>query len=285
MRDPAAPIAAVSGTGAARTASVASPHEAKPHVLVVEGLISPPIAYRRMRQRLLARGAAHVDLAPVHMLDWAIAGATGFERLQHRVVAAIDRTWSRAGDRPIVVIGHSGGGLLARLALCDAPYRGRVGGASAKVAGLVTLGSPHDLHLAEGTTRHAGVDLARFLATHEPGAFHAPRTAYLTVASAHVRGPGDEARRGTPLHRARRSFFRAIVGPPHQAGSDGVVSVEHAHLAGARQLTLPDTLHGVVGGPWYGDETAIERWWPLALETWHEGLRARAAVRPTRVSG
>jgi pimeloyl-ACP methyl ester carboxylesterase len=172
-----------------------------------------------------------------------------------------------------MVVGHSGGGLLARLALCDAPYRGRIGGASGRVAALVSLGSPHDLHLVAGAA-HGGVHLARFLATHEPGAFHAPRTGYLTVASDRIRGVG---RPHSMPGRARAAFFETIVGPPSPDGSDGIVSVEHAHLPGARQLTFPDILHGVVGGPWYGDEVAIDRWWPIALSTWRDALQAREA--------
>ncbi|MBX3030709.1 MAG: hypothetical protein KF809_11150 [Chloroflexi bacterium] len=258
-----------------------------PRVLIVEGLISPPIAYRRMAARLRARGAAGVDLAPVHVLDWALAGASGFARLQRRVVRAIERTTARADGRPIMLIGHSGGGILARLALCDAPYRGHIGGASDRVAALVSLGSPHDLHLARGAAQHEGVRLARFLATHEPGACHAPRTGYLTVASDLVRGPGPD--RPVPersmLGRARASFFRTIVGPPATSGSDGIISAGLAHLPGARQLTLPDILHGVVGGPWYGDEAAIDQWWPAALEVWRDAIAARADTPPEEATG
>src|SRR5262245_30190460 len=119
----------------------------QPHVLIVGGLLTPPIGYRGLRRRLLDRGAAGVDVAPVSAIDWARAGISGFGALQQTVARSIGRTRSRA-SLPIMVIGHSGGGLLARLAMSDAPYRGHVGGAAPMVGCLVTLGSPHDLHLA-----------------------------------------------------------------------------------------------------------------------------------------
>ena len=63
-----------------------------PHVLIVGGLLTPPLGYRRVRRRLLDRGAAGVVIAPVSALDWAWAGLTGFGALQRKVARAIGRT-------------------------------------------------------------------------------------------------------------------------------------------------------------------------------------------------
>lgn len=244
----------------------------RPSVLIVGGLLAPPIAYRRLRQRLLARGAANVDIAPVSVIDWAWAGLNGFGALQQKVRRAIERTFHAAGDRPILVVGHSGGGLLARLAMSDAPYRGRVGGAAPMVGCLVTLGSPHALHHAPLRVTHEGVRLAAFLAEHQPGGCHAPRTAYVTVASDAVApcpGVHHGPRRGR-VAWLQHAFFQRITGPTLAPGSDGIVSLALSHLDGAHQLTLHEALHGVVGSPWYGDPVAVDRWWPLAVRAWRE---------------
>ncbi len=50
-------------------------------------------------------------------------------------------------------------------------------------------------------------------------------------------------------------------------------------------MTFDDVRHGVTGGPWYGDEPIINRWWPAALRLWQEALVARSeaaagAIRP-----
>jgi hypothetical protein len=249
----------------------------QPYVLILEGLISPPIAYRRMRQRLLDHGARGVDLAPVHVWDWLRAGVTGFGALQLRTARAIQRAYQRSGGRPIMVVGHSGGGVLARLAMSEAPYRGRATAVAPLVGCLVTLGTPHGLHRSPTRVRHAGVELSGFLARYTPGAWFAPATSYLSVGSDAVRpGPsGAPVPRRHPLDRARRTFFSRIVGPLLPSGSDGVVSLEWAHLEGATQLTYHDVLHGVLGGPWYGDAAVIDRWWPVALDSWRHALEAR----------
>ena len=158
-----------------------------PYVLILEGLISPPIAYRRMRQRLLDHGARGVDLAPVHVWDWLRASVTGFGALQLRAARAIERAYERSGGRPIMVVGHSGGGVLARLAMSEAAYRGRATAVAPLVGCLVTLGTPHGLHRSPTRTRHAGVELSGFLDRHTPGAWFAPATSYLTVGSDAVR--------------------------------------------------------------------------------------------------
>ncbi|MFN8518228.1 MAG: hypothetical protein U0667_02300 [Chloroflexota bacterium] len=243
----------------------------RPWVLIVGGLLAPPVAYRRMRRRLLHRGAAGVDIAPVHALDWGLAGVRGFGALQRKVALAIEGTHRRAAGRPIMVVGHSGGGLLARLAMSEAPYRGHVGGMADRVGCLVTLGSPHDLHLAPLRGTHEGVRLAAHLARHAPGAHDAPGTAYLTVGSEAVRpATGPPSRRRGPIARAQHAFFRRITGPTLASGGDGIVSLSLAHLPGARHLTLHDALHGVVGSPWYGDDVVIARWWPAAQEAWRD---------------
>lgn len=246
-------------------------------MLIVGGLLAPPLAYRPMRRRLLARGARRVDVAAISAIDWGRAGLAGFGALQRTVARSIERTCAASDGVPIVVVGHSGGGLLARLAMADAPYRGQVGGAAANVGCLVTLGSPHGLHRAPLPRAHEGVRLASFLAEHEQGARHAPGTGYLTVASDVVRprASTDVGRRRGPIARAQHAFFRRITGPTLSSGSDGIVSAELAHLDGAEHLTLHDTYHGVVGAPWYGDASVVDVWWPVALRAWRVALGVR----------
>lgn len=258
----------------------------RPPVLIVGGLLSPPIAYRRMRRRLLDRGAARVDIAPVSAVDWARAGLHGFSALQRTVARAIAATHATGGGRPILVVGHSGGGLLARLAMCEAPYRGHIGGAAGMVGCLVTLGSPHDLHLAPLQRSHEGTRLAAFLAAHAAAVPHAHATAYVTVASDAVapRPTGAPPARRGPVARLQRAFFLRITGPTLAPGGDGIVSLALAHLPGARQLTLHDVTHGVIGSPWYGDAAVIDRWWPVALAAWREALAQRTRVEAEQVA-
>lgn len=254
-----------------------------PHVLIVGGLLTPPIGYRRMRRRLLDHGAASVDVAPVSVIDWARAGLSGFGALQRTVARAIEGTHAGAG-RPIIVVGHSGGGLLARLAMSDAPYRGRIGGVAPLVGCLVSLGSPHDLHRAPLGRSHEGVRLAAFLAEHQPGAYHRG-TRYVTVASDAVPASRPGTRRRGPVARMQLAFFRRITGPTLPPGSDGIVSVGLAHLDDADQVTLHDTYHGVTGSPWYGDDAVIDVWWPVVLRSWRDAIGRSPAAGDRQEEG
>ena len=96
-----------------------------PDVLILGGLLTPALGYRPLRRRLLARGARSVTIAPIHAIDWMAAGLVGLGPLTIRAGLAIRRTHRLAGRRPLLLVGHSGGGILARLALSPEPYEGR----------------------------------------------------------------------------------------------------------------------------------------------------------------
>jgi hypothetical protein len=245
-------------------------------VLIVGGFLTEPVNYRRVRQRLLERGAGAVTIAGIHIPDWLAAGVVGFGPIRARTARHVREAWAAAGRRPIILIGHSGGGILARLAMSDTPIDGRGRGVAAAVGCLVTLGTPHELARARVRVRHRGIEAAQFLDRHTPGAWHQPRTGYLSVASSLVK-PAD-AVPGNRWDRFRTRVFWSIVGPIASAGSDGIVSVTAAHLDGARQITFEDVRHGHVGGPWYGDGEMIDRWWPVAVELWRSALAARTRV-------
>ena len=174
-----------------------------------------------------------------------------------------------------MLVGHSAGGILARLAMAPEPFRGYRGGAAAKVGCLVTLGSPHGLADLPNRYRHAGHDAAEFLDRVSPGAFFAPRTGYLTVGASFT-----AARFRGVLGRLVTEVFSIIIGEEIASAGDGIVPAAVVHLQGARQVTYDDVRHGVIGAPWYGDEAVIDRWWPLALELWQDALHARFAEEP-----
>jgi hypothetical protein len=170
------------------------------------------------------------------------------------------------------VVGHSAGGLLARLAMSTEPLDGRRAGVADAVGCLVTLGTPHRL-APRLRWRHAGVRAAAQLERTSPGCWHAPRTAYVTVGSTFV-APSQRVPTSLP-RQGIGGIMRLLVGPTPDAHGDGIVDDVIARLEGAAHVALPDVLHGTIGGPWYGDKVAIERWWPAALRAWRQALAAR----------
>ncbi|MEX1295078.1 MAG: hypothetical protein AB1Z67_02795 [Candidatus Limnocylindrales bacterium] len=243
----------------------------RPHVVIIGGFLTESLQYRPMRRRLLAAGAERVTVAPVHWPDWAVMGLVGLGPLLLRGARAI-REARRASPHPVIVIGHSLGGIIARLATCEVPLDGRVAGVAADVGCLVTLGTPHHFEPRVGW-RHPAVLAAEHLERHCPGGCFAPHTGYLTVGSSFVR-PGRRASRRDPVQRLNR-LLRDLVGETAGVGGDGLIDAQRCRLDGVRHVDLDDTLHGTVYGPWYGDTVAIERWWPAALEEWERALATR----------
>ncbi len=248
----------------------------RPSVLIVGGFATVPPNYWPLRRRLLARGAARVDIAPIWLHDWALAGVFGLGRVLRRTGRAIDETFVRGGRRPIIVIGHSGGGVATRLAMSPVPYRGHHAGAADAVGCLVTLGTPHDLHKLRTRYRHKGHDALEFLERESEGAFHHPRTRYLTVAGVLTPQPSSFG----ALRWATEQAFSVIIGEQLWDPGDGIVPASAAHLEGAENMTLRGVSHGTLGSSWYGSAQVLDEWWPSALRLWNEAVVARFDTKP-----
>jgi hypothetical protein len=244
--------------------------EPRPSVLIVGGFMTAPPNYWPMRRRLLRRGAARVDIAPLWPPDWILAGLLGFGLVMRRTGRAIARTYQAADRQPIIVIGHSGGGIASRLAMAGASYHGRRAGVAEAVGCLVTLGTPHMLAQVPNRYFHAGHEACRFLDREAPGAYFAPRTSYLTVGSSYREAPFKGM-----VGWLADEIFSMVVGRERDGIGDGIVPSTAVHLAGAEQLTYEDVRHGHIGTPWYGDDRIIERWWPTAVRLWRQALEAR----------
>ncbi|KRT64371.1 MAG: PGAP1-like protein [Chloroflexi bacterium CSP1-4] len=249
----------------------------RPSVLLVPGFLGSPPMYGRMADRLLARGAASVAVAPVWTPDWMLAAVVGFGPLMRRTGRAVAQAYRRGGARPLLVVGHSAGGLLARLAMSPEPYQGHWAGVAEAYGALVTLGTPHRMDDAAGRPFGAGFDASRYLDAIIPGAWFAPRTAYLTVGSRFIAGglPNDPDLR----RRIAGRVYALLGGEAARADwGDGLILEASTHLDGARNVILEGIVHPPgLPVPWYGSDEGLDGWWDLAVEAWRDGLRARGA--------
>ena len=246
-----------------------------PHVLIIGGYLTEPLNYLPLRRRLLERGAARVSIAPVHLPDWWVMALVGMGPLLLRGGRAI-RDARREAPDPVLVIGHSAGGIVARLAMAPQPLDGRLANVGRDVGCLVTLGTPHRFDPVL-PWRHPGVRAIDHLDAVSPGAYLSPTTGYLTVGSTRT----DPARRGpvrTPLQLLNRTLIKFVGETPGLRG-DGLVGDDFCQLEGASHISLPDALHGTLMAPWYGNDEMLDRWWPAAIEAWHMALSARADRR------
>ncbi len=247
----------------------------RPSVLIVGGFATVPPNYWPLRRRLLSRGAGSVDIAQIWLHDWALAGVSGLGRILELTGRAIARAHESGGGQPIIVIGHSGGGVAARLAMSSVAYRGHNANVADAVGCLVTLGTPHDLHKLRTRVRHKGHDALQFLERESPGAFHAPRTGYLTVAGVVT----PQTMLGA-VRWATTQAFSVIIGQQMWDPGDGIVPASAAHLEGAERITLHGVSHGTLGSSWYGSAKVMDAWWPRTIELWKEAVLARIESKP-----
>lgn len=259
------------------------PAELSPVVLVAGGFLTTPGWYGPMAAALRARGVADVVVARVFPPDWILSAVRGIGPVTTRVGRALleagERSAAHPASRgaPILYVGHSAGGIVGRLLTSPVPFEGRRLNASRRIGELVTLGTPHLVGDEARWGRRVADAGARFANRHVPGAFFAPTTAYLAVASRYVVGH-DEAEDGRSrfMHRLYEEVHPA-PDEPIVAG-DGLVPVASALLPGAHHLVLSDAVHGPgVRDPWYGQDAQLDAWWPLAVELWRDALRARRA--------
>lgn len=274
-------------SGATWRNAVAAGSAPPPTVLVLGGFITSPPMYRPFRRDLLARGAADVVVGNVWTMDWLLAAARGLGPILTRSGRALLEASERAGEvslgAPVLVIGHSAGGVSARLLTSREPFAGRRLHASGRIGAIITLGTPHMVAEPGPGRPKMGAENALFANEHVPGGSFAPRVGYLAVSSR----SGVGRRHGTPGERRMWRGYSGMLGidDPVIEG-DGLIPLRAALLPGVEQLVFDDAAHGQgIGRDWYGSPRFLDQWWPRALEVWQGALRARVGESDSPVSG
>lgn len=229
----------------------------KQPIVIVGGILSFPTVYSRMRCTLARLTDRPVTIVEVHGYHWLRSlRPAGWACILNRLDEAVRQAVSDSPSGKITLVGHSAGGLVARLYLSPAPFLGQAYGGLEHVDHLITLSSPH--HYQRGTT-HGGW-LPGWLDERCPGACFAPQVAYTSVAGRLICGN----RRGTPRERLAYGLYKELGGDGVVWG-DGVVPVSSALLLGSRHLILEGVSHYAgFGGPWFGSAQVIPRWWDSA---------------------
>ena len=251
-----------------------------PTVLVIGGFLSSPPVYGPFRERLLERGVRHVEIARIWTPDWVLSVRRGGGPIATRAARSLLKAVEVADGVPLLIVGHSAGGVVARVLTATEPYEGRRFAGARRIGAIVSLGSPHINAMEADPARWKGSGSATFANQCVPGAFWAPRVGYLSVASRWLAGPEPGAERDGREKTARR-FYEQVLAPPYPSviEGDGLIPVEAALLPGAHHIVLDDVAHAPgARHRWYGSQDVIDAWWPAALETWQGALAARADV-------
>jgi pimeloyl-ACP methyl ester carboxylesterase len=221
-------------------------------IVFVGGLYTFPFRYRRFVRLLEEVSGRRVFVASINPLDWLWGRLSGYGQLIFEVATAVDRALIASEADRAILVGHSAGGVAARVYLGgDPPYGGRRYSGHRRVSHLITLGSPHEVETRRSTNAILEVN-GLF-----PGALHAGKIEYVSVAGTAVHGADSWL--------ARKSYERLVE--DGRVPGDGVVPVRCAVLPGSRKVVLDGVRHAPVSrGRWYGqDRETILRWWPESL--------------------
>ena len=221
-------------------------------VVVLGGLLCPAFVYRELRATLGALTGAPVRVVAPPPWEWLLAVApVGWSLILRRLHRAVQTAIEQSEATRVTLVGHSAGGVIARLYLAPEPFRGDTFDGRRLVERLITLGSPHNTR--SGPMRRRVDALV-------PGARFAPAVHYVAAAGSALVGDAS----GRAAQRLARLCY-ASLGDNGEAGGDGLVPVSVALLRDARHLTLPGVWHAPwFGRPWYGSRDAVPRWWQAA---------------------
>lgn len=208
-----------------------------------------------MAASLGACSGAQVRVTGIGLRHWGRSvSARGWRAILDELDAQVRQVMADTGQEKVTLVGHSSGGVMARLYLAPEAFHGRVFGGRERVNRLVTLGSPH-------TNQRIG-PVRRWVDEHYPGAYFAPAVTYTCVAGRLIQGD----RHGGWRERLAFRLYESLSGSGREWG-DGLVPLPCALLPGSEQVVLDGVGHAPVrGGPWYGSANVVRRWWP-ALAT------------------
>lgn len=264
------------------------PDACRPVVLIIGGFLTSPPLYLQLATRLRARGAAAVVVAPIWTPDWLWVAQRGMGAVVTRAGRALLRASaasaasSAARGAPVLVVGHSAGGLAARLLTSPEPFEGRRLGGASRIGAIVTLGTPHHVAPRGDIGGRISAVAANFVDRVVPGAAFAPRIGYVSVTSRTIVGRIDGDGQARTAYRFYRGLLGAAANGQPELSGDGLVPVGSALLDGSRQIIVDDAVHGQLGGrPWYGSDGRIDDWWPTARAAWQAALRERASGEPS----
>lgn len=219
-------------------------------VVFLGGFLSVPSLYAGMAQEIERVSGQRVFVVQARTHHWlTTVTAAGWALVIHKLDETAREAVRTSATGKVTVVGHSSGGVMARLYLGAKPYSGHVFNGLQWVDTLVTLGSPH--------YNHRGGRLRNKVNAMYPDAFFAPQVKYISVAGKSLQGVRD----GDSAERRIYGVYKRLCGNGSTWG-DGFVPLESALLKGSEQIVLEGAHHfGLKGNLWYGSPSLVEEWW------------------------
>jgi len=171
------------------------------------------------------------------------------------VEKTVNTAFKNNEGKQVVLVGHSAGGWLARAYMNNG---------NPKIAGLVTLGTPHypPIDKKNDATRGA----IRYVDENFPGALLSPDVFYISIGGTAVTSisPQNDEQKKT-IEAFAQTSYQAVTGIKKDGEvGDGVVPLSSTLLLGSQTLIF-DVYHSIQApnNRWYGGENVLDAWLPL----------------------
>jgi len=219
-------------------------------IVIIGGFLSVPRFYKDMAHTLAELSGQPVYVCNVSLLDWLRSySAKGWLNILFKMKDTIDMARESGGDRKVILLGHSSGGVMGRLYLSPEPFLGYTFNGLNHVSHLITLGSPHyGNHLSP---------MRSYVQRILPDAYFGKHLEYVSVAGTAV----DTREKASLITWLSQIFYRYLSGNGKTAG-DGLVPVACALLKGSTPIVLEGVGHPFIFAiNWYGKPENVRRWW------------------------
>jgi pimeloyl-ACP methyl ester carboxylesterase len=223
--------------------------------VILPGYLESADVYLPLQQGLIELGT-QTTTVPLRKRDWL---PTLGGRSMVPILRQLDRTVTAAlkenNAQQINLIGHSAGGWISRIYLGEIPYTihgdvtesADLWNAKAKVANLITLGTPHIS--GERWTRKN----LNFVNDNYPDAMY-PEVRYVCIAGKSIYGAKKIGR------WLAYSSYEMTCGEGNVWG-DGITPIVAAHLVGATNIIIEGVKHSPrTLGIWYGSPEVRSQW-------------------------
>ncbi len=214
--------------------------------IILPGYLAGAADYRGLQKSLENLGLK-ATIVPLKWWDWVpTVGGRSIAPILIKLDQTIKAICQELQVSQVNLIAHSAGGWVARIYLGAIPYYGKVWNASAEVANLITLGTPH-----RSLEPWAASNLD-FVNDNYPDAFH-QNVKYICVAGKAVFGVKNWK------SWLAYSSYELTCGVGNSWG-DGIIPIAAAHLVGAKNLILEGANHSPKSGLWYGSPELVSVW-------------------------
>ena len=210
--------------------------------------------YNGLSEALSALSGQKVWVVNTNVFDWLPSiSKVGWFLVLNKLDHMVKKAFTNSKTSKATLIGHSQGGVLARLYLRPEPFLGKRFQGLDHIDQIITLGSPH---LNQGGLQRGG-PMSRWIERYVPGSAFSSRVGYTSVAGKYIRGNSA----GSFYERFSYVVYKEICADG-EAWGDGMIPVSSSLLPGSQHIILNGVSHySLLGEPWYGSEEVLPLWW------------------------